>query len=67
MREAFKPGTLVRWNIPDGGFCEIARYDLEGFYVVNSVPDRRLLIAKEDDLLLPEEWKERYGEDKLKD
>lgn len=61
MREAFKPGTIVRWDIPDGGLCKIVGYDLEGYYIVRTIPDGRLLQGYKVDLLLLEEWKKKYG------
>lgn len=65
MKTEFTPGTKVRWNIPDGGLAEITNakpankwdwkipgYLGEGFYEVRTIPEGRLLIAHEDDIIL---------------
>lgn len=59
MKTAFKPGTLVRFNIPNGAIVRIVRYDMEDFYVIIG-EDGKHKIAHQDDLMLhnPEEKKE---------
>lgn len=60
MREAFKPGTTVRWNIPDGARCTIVCYLKEGFYLIRTIPEGREMIGRGSDLLLPEKWEQKY-------
>jgi hypothetical protein len=50
MKERFKPGVRCRWKIVDGGLCEIVKYLREGYYLVESIPERRELVADEDDI-----------------
>ena len=63
MREAFKPGTEVRFNIPDGALAVITDYCKswdwrvpgylgDGFYLIQTIPEQRRLVAHEDDLEL---------------
>jgi hypothetical protein len=65
MKTAFTAGTKVRFNIPDGGLAEITDYCKswdwkipgylgDGFYHIRTIPEQRLLIAHEDDLILAE-------------
>ena len=55
MTTAFKPGVLVRYNIPDGALARIERYIQDGFYEVQHVPQNNVFrIAHEDDLVLAE-------------
>lgn len=44
------PGTKVRFKIPHGANALILRYEKEGFWRIQTVPDERILIAHEDDL-----------------
>lgn len=61
MIEASKPGTKVRWAIPDGGMAEIITYKGEGFYLVKTIPEQRELIGSENDLLLEHEWRKKFN------
>ena len=54
MKNEFQEGVMVRWNIPDGGLARITRYLGDGWYEVQTVPDQRLLIGRENDLVLAE-------------
>jgi len=38
--------------MPDGGSARIIRYLLEGFYLVETIPEGRELVGHEDDLIL---------------
>lgn len=60
MRECFKHGVDVRWNIPDGGRARIVQCLGEGWYEVCTVPEQRLMIAKEEEILLVYEWDRKY-------
>jgi hypothetical protein len=66
MKTEFKPGVLVRWNIPDGGLAEITNHQKtrdwdipgylgEGFYLVRTIPEGRELVGHEDDLILEQD------------
>ena len=57
MKNEFQPGVMVRWNIPDGGLARITRYLGDGWYEVQTVPDQRLLIGREDELVLAKPFK----------
>ncbi len=52
MKEEFTPGAVVHWNIPHGANARILRYVGEGYYEVETIPDRRRLFANEDELVL---------------
>jgi len=63
MKAAFTAGTRVKFNIPDGALAvitdrlksygwRIPGYLGDGFYEIKTIPDARLLIAHEDDLVL---------------
>jgi len=67
MKKEFTPGTIVRFKLRDGSLGSFAvitdetpdrpgwtlpGYAGEGYYFVETRPDRRRLIADEDDLVL---------------
>lgn len=65
MKTEFTAGARVRFNIPDGGLAEITDrkkswdwkvpgYLGEGFYEVKTIPEGRLLIVREDEIVLAE-------------
>jgi hypothetical protein len=66
MKVAFTAGTRVRFNIPDGGLAvitdrlkcygwRIPGYLGDGFYEVRTIPEQRVLITHEDDIVLANE------------
>lgn len=46
----WKPGTKVHFNIPDGANATIVRYLGEWFWEIETVPEKRFLVASQDDL-----------------
>ena len=61
MKTFLKPGTKVRFKIPDSCLAKITdhkkSYDWkvpgylgEGFYLIETIPDNRKLVAHEDDI-----------------
>lgn len=46
----WKPGTKVRFNIPDGANAEIIKYVGEFYWKIRTIPEGRELLAHQDDL-----------------
>jgi len=61
MKDAFKPGTIVKFKIPNGAYAVITDYCKtidwkvpgylgEGFYHVKIVPTQKGTVVQEDDI-----------------
>lgn len=52
MKTEFVPTAMCRINVPGGAMVRIVKYELEAFYLVETIPDCRRFIAHQDDMVL---------------
>ena len=61
MNRKFQTGDQARWNVEDGGLCEIIKHLSDDFYLVKNIPEQSEWIGHESELLTDKEYNRKYG------